>query len=189
VLLKITQEKFKNEVLTNKHLKTHGDIVLKNPYKQVPAPSPPRPLPKDTGTENMTLDEIINDSNPYEIFANVQHIGGGGFSQVYCAVMKENGKKVAIKKTKILQAIAVSENSGYTTEFKGHNERIKELEKSYNEAARLARALMRDEQSYASASLAMGEQLSAIGAPEKLKSIAGPALVQFAGVQTTLHGH
>ncbi len=34
VLLKITQEKFKNEVLTNKHLKTHGDIVLKNPYKQ-----------------------------------------------------------------------------------------------------------------------------------------------------------
>lgn len=98
VLLKITQEKFKNEVLTNKHLKTHGDIVLKNPYKQVPAPSPPRPLPKDTGTENMTLDEIINDSNPYEIFANVQHIGGGGFSQVYCAVMKESGQKVAIKK-------------------------------------------------------------------------------------------
>lgn len=95
-------------------------------------------------------------------------------------------KKVAIKKTKILQAIAVSENSGYTTEFKGNNERIKELEKSYNEAARLARALMRDEQSYASASLAMGEQLSAIGAPEKLRSIAGPALVQFAGVQTTL---
>ena len=31
-------------------------------------------------------------------------------------------------------------------EFKGNNERIKELEKSYNEAARLARALMRDEQ-------------------------------------------
>lgn len=84
-------------------------------------------------------------------------------------------------------------------EFKGNNERIKELEKSYNEAARLARALMRDEQctsrppihpysfispsrqvahlyarvAYASASLAMGEQLSAIGAPEKLKSIAG----------------
>lgn len=34
VLLKITQEKFKSEVLTNKHLQTHGDIVLKNPYKQ-----------------------------------------------------------------------------------------------------------------------------------------------------------
>jgi hypothetical protein len=38
VLLKITQEKFKNEVLTNKNLKTHGDIVLKNPYRQGASP-------------------------------------------------------------------------------------------------------------------------------------------------------
>jgi hypothetical protein len=79
------------------------------------------------------VDEIINDSNPYDIFANVQHIGGGyvtplfpnspffflegdaltrvcvgmrwhggnvhrGFSQVYSAVMKASGQKVAIKK-------------------------------------------------------------------------------------------
>lgn len=39
MLLKITQEKFKNEVLTNKNLETHEDIVLNNPYKQGSSPN------------------------------------------------------------------------------------------------------------------------------------------------------
>jgi len=98
MLLKITQEKFKNEVLTNKNLETHEDIVLNNPYKQVPAPSPPRPLPKNTGIENLTLEDIINYSNPYDIFEHIQLIGGGGFSQVYSAIVKSSRQKVAIKK-------------------------------------------------------------------------------------------
>lgn len=49
VLLKITQEKFKSEALTNKHLQTHGDIVLKNPYKQGIFPVPSLVLEFESG--------------------------------------------------------------------------------------------------------------------------------------------
>lgn len=83
-------------------------------------------------------------------------------------------------------------------EFSANNDRVKELNHLYTDAIRLARALLRDEQrtlwtqpspslswgvvgrsqntvctEFAAASEAVAEQLSAMGAPEKLRSIAG----------------
>jgi hypothetical protein len=63
VLLKITQEKFKNEVLTNKNLKTHGDIVLKNPYRQGASPRTRR-LARITLTVHQFLRHRLRDHYP-----------------------------------------------------------------------------------------------------------------------------
>lgn len=99
-LLKMAQAQFKSDKTKREALEASGDIILKNPYKRVPAPSPPTPLPRELGTENLTLDDVCKE-NPEEVIENIKHIGGGGCSQVYSGYLKETKQKVAIKKMSI----------------------------------------------------------------------------------------
>ncbi|KAL6056988.1 Serine/threonine-protein kinase pakD, variant 2 [Balamuthia mandrillaris] len=99
LLLQLSQQQYQSTVLRNGIMAANGEIVLKNPYKSVPAPSLPIPLPKDEGMENTTLEEIVtNKLDPDDEFVNMKCIGGGAFSQVYSAIHKSSGEKVAIKK-------------------------------------------------------------------------------------------
>eukprot|EP01087_Luapelamoeba_hula_P013621 TRINITY_DN3888_c0_g2_i2.p1 TRINITY_DN3888_c0_g2~~TRINITY_DN3888_c0_g2_i2.p1 ORF type:complete len:1359 (+),score=340.45 TRINITY_DN3888_c0_g2_i2:230-4306(+) len=100
-LLKIASAQFKANTLESPQKLVHSmDNVLKNPYKKVPPPLPPTPLPKELGTENLTLDNVCK-TNPEDSYENIKHIGGGGMSQVYTGIMKSSGTKVAIKKMSV----------------------------------------------------------------------------------------